>query len=247
MAQQNIYDNEIFFEGYKKIRDNKVNANNLFEIPALFSMMPDLKGKRVLDLGCGFGEHCRRFVECGAKKVVGIDISEKMLEVARAENSDSKITYINMAMEEISQLQEKFDIVISSLAFHYVEDFEGVIKAVYNMLDENGIFIFSQENPLCTCHSGGERWTRDEHGNKLYLNLKDYGVEGERESVWFVDNVKKYHRTFSTIINTLIEVGFSIEKMIEPLPTDELLEKHPDYKDLFHKPDFLLLKVKNNF
>ena len=38
MAQQNIYDDEIFFEGYKKIRDNKINANNLFEIPTLFSM-----------------------------------------------------------------------------------------------------------------------------------------------------------------------------------------------------------------
>ena len=49
MAQQNIYDNEIFFEGYKKIRENEINANNLFEIPALFYMMPDLKGRRVLD------------------------------------------------------------------------------------------------------------------------------------------------------------------------------------------------------
>ena len=50
MAQQNIYDDEIFFEGYKKIRDNKINANNLFEIPTLFSMLPDLKNKRILDL-----------------------------------------------------------------------------------------------------------------------------------------------------------------------------------------------------
>ena len=49
MAQQNIYDNEIFFERYKKIRDNKINANNLFEIPTLFSMLPDLKNKRILD------------------------------------------------------------------------------------------------------------------------------------------------------------------------------------------------------
>ena len=49
MAQQNIYDDEIFFEGYKKIRDNKINANNLFEIPTLFSMLPDLKNKRILD------------------------------------------------------------------------------------------------------------------------------------------------------------------------------------------------------
>ena len=119
MAQQNIYDNEIFFEGYKKIRDNKINANNLFEIPALFSMLPDLKNKRVLDLGCGFGEHCKRFIECGAKKVVGIDISEKMLEVARNENSDPNIIYINMPMEKIAELNEQFDIVVSSLAFHY--------------------------------------------------------------------------------------------------------------------------------
>lgn len=117
MAQQNIYDNEKFFSGYKKIRDNKVNANNLFEIPALFSMMPELKGKSVLDLGCGFGEHCKQFVNFGAENVVGIDISEKMLEVARAENSDAKIRYINMPMEDIAQLQEQFDVVISSWHF----------------------------------------------------------------------------------------------------------------------------------
>lgn len=242
MAKQNIYDNEIFFAGYKKIRENQVNANNLFEIPALFSMMPNLKDKTILDLGCGFGEHCKGFVERGAKKVIGIDISEKMLEIAKQENADSKITYINMPMENIFELTEKFDIVISSLAFHYVEDFAGVVKNVFNLLNENGTFIFSQENPLCTCHSGGQRWTKDENGNKLYLNLSNYGIEGERESTWFVDDVKKYHRTFSSIINTLIETGFKIEKLIEPLPTEDLLKKYPDYKDLFHKPDFLLVK-----
>ena len=71
----------------------------------------------------------------------------------------------------------------------------------------------------------------DENGNKLYMNLANYGVEGERESVWFVDNVKKYHRTFSTIVNSLIEAGFTIEKMIEPLPTEELVEKYPECAD----------------
>ena len=243
MSQQNIYDNETFFEGYKKLRENEVNANNLFEIPALFSMMPDLKDKTILDLGCGFGEHCKRFVESGAKKVVGIDISEKMLEIAKQENADSKITYINMPMENISQLKEKFDVVISSLAFHYVEDFAGVVKNIFDLLNEDGIFLFSQENPLCTCFSGGNRWTKDENGNKLYINLSNYGIEGERESSWFVDNVKKYHRTFSTIINTLIETGFKIEKIIEPLPTEELLKNFPEYKDLLHKTDFLLIRV----
>lgn len=244
MSWQNIFDNEIFFEGYKNIRKKESNANDLFEIPALFSMMPNLHGKSVLDLGCGFGEHCKRFVEIGAKNVVGIDISKKMLEVAKSENADSKISYINMPIEGIFNLQEKFDVVVSSLALHYVKDFSAVAKNVFNLLVDGGTFIFSQESPLCTCHSGGDRWTKDQNGNKIHLNLSDYGVEGERESVWFVDNVKKYHRTFSTIINTLVESGFVVEKMIEPLPDEELLKRFPEHKDLFHKPDFLLVKVR---
>ena len=136
MAKQNIFDNEIFFEGYKKIRDNEVNANNLFEIPALRSLLPDLEGKRILDLGCGFGEHCVEFVAKGAEKVVGIDISEKMLEVAKKENSDPGITYILMPMEDIGSINEKFDVVISSLAFHYIEDFAGVVKNIHDRLEE---------------------------------------------------------------------------------------------------------------
>ena len=244
MAKQNIYDNESFFEGYKGIRGNVANANNLFEIPALFSMMPDLKGKRVIDLGCGFGEHCMEYVQQGAVQVVGIDISEKMLKVAKEENSHPSITYLQMPMEDIYQIEEKFDVAISSLALHYVEDFEELVKEVYAMLDENGVFVFSQENPINTCFSSGDRWTRDDKGCKLYANLSNYNVEGERESRWFVDGVKKYHRTFSTIVNTLVKTGFMIEEMIEPAPTPELLEKYPDYEDLYHKPDFLLIKAR---
>ena len=244
MAKQSIYDNETFFEGYKSIRDNEANANNLFEIPALFSLLPDLKDKRILDLGCGFGEHCMGYVQQGATRVVGIDISEKMLEVAKKENSHPQITYIQMPMEEISEIKETFDVVISSLALHYVEDFEDVVKKIYEMLDENGVFVFSQEHPINTCFSGGDRWTRDAKGRKLHVNLSYYSMEGERESRWFVNGVKKYHRTFSTIVNTLIKAGFMIEKMIEPAPTPELLEKYPDYEDLYHKPDFLLIKVR---
>ena len=244
MAKQNIFDNGTFFDGYKALRSNEVNANVLFEIPALFSMMPSLSGKRVLDLGCGFGEHCRMFVEQGAECVVGIDISEKMLEVAKAENSHEKITYINMPIEDIGQLEGKFDVIVSSLAFHYVEDFEGAVANVHKLLTDGGVFIFSQEHPFVTSHTGGSRWTKDESGNKLHLNLANYGVEGERKTSWFVDNIKIYHRTFSTIVNELVGAGFTIEKMIEPVPTPQLAEKYPEHRDLFHKPDFLLLRVK---
>ena len=245
MAKQNIFDNEIFFQGYKAIRDRDGNANDLFEIPALFSLLPNLKGTSVLDLGCGFGEHCVQFVNKGASKVVGIDISEKMLEVAKKEHSNPAITYMLLPIEDIEEVEGKFDVVISSLAFHYVEDFEGVVRKIYDKLNTDGCFIFSQENPINTTYCGGiPRWTKDENGKKIYVNLANYAREGERESEWLVEGIKKYHRMFSTIINTLTENGFIIEKMIEPIPTDEILERFPDQEDLFHKPDFLLIKAK---
>ena len=121
MLQQNIYDNNIFFEGYQKLRKNQNNANNVFEGPALFSLLTDLKDKTVLDLGCGVGGHCLEFVNGGAKKVVGIDISKKMLEVAQKENYHQKISYLNLPMENLSSLNERFDLVVSSLAIHYVK------------------------------------------------------------------------------------------------------------------------------
>ncbi len=245
MSRQNIFDNETFFEGYKELREKEKNANNLFEIPALFAMLPDLTGKSVLDLGCGFGEHCMEYVKRGATKVVGIDISEKMLEIARKENADPKITYLNMPMEDLHTLSGPFDVVISSLAFHYVEDFDRLVKDIAALMTKEGIFLFSQEHPFSTCYGGKyPRWTKDEKGEKIYLNLESYGREGIRESAWFVEGIKKYHRTFSGVVNTLIRAGFAIEEMTEPLPDDEILKKYPEYEDLFHKPDFLLIRSK---
>ena len=246
MPQQNVFDNEIFFDGYKKIREREANANDLFEIPALLSLLPDLKGKSILDLGCGFGEHCKMFVRMGASRVVGIDISEKMLAVANKENADPKITYLHLPIEEINSLPDSFDLIISSLAFHYVEDFEGTVKSIYEKLSPGGRFIYSQEHPLVTCHTHGDRWTRDENGEKLHVNIANYGVEGERSTRWFIDDIKIYHRTFSSIVNTLVRSGFLIEEMIEPTPTAEILSSYPEHRDLFHKPDFLLIKVRKN-
>ena len=93
MSRQNIFDNETFFSGYKALRDSDCNANNLIEQPAMRKLLPDLNGKSVLDLGCGYGHNCIDFVNRGAARVVGIDISEKMLAVAKEESSHGKIEY----------------------------------------------------------------------------------------------------------------------------------------------------------
>ena len=243
MPRQNIYDDETFFAGYQALRKNAGNANDLFETPALLSLLPDLTGRAALDLGCGCGAHCAEFARRGARRVLGIDISAKMLAVAKEENSGPRVEYRLMAMEDIGALRERFDVVVSSLAIHYVADFAALARHVYALLNPGGAFIFSQEHPLNTCFSGGSRWTKDERGEKLFANISNYSVDGEREATWFVDGVKKYHRTFSSVLNGLIETGFVIERLIEPIPDAAIREAHPEHLDLLHKPDFLLVRA----
>lgn len=81
--RQNIFDNENFFNGYRNLRRRDTCYNNLLEQPAMEEMLPDLKDKSVLDIGCGYGHNCLDFIKRGANKAVGIDISEKMLAVAK--------------------------------------------------------------------------------------------------------------------------------------------------------------------
>lgn len=143
MSEQNIFDNETFFNGYKQLRASDANYNEQLEQPAMSKLLPDVCGKSVLDLGCGFGHNCIDFVKRGATNVVGIDISEKMLYVAEKEFSDEKITYLNMSMTDISRLTQKFDLIYSSLAFHYVNDFEKFAKDIYSLLNVGGYLLFS--------------------------------------------------------------------------------------------------------
>ena len=92
--EQNIFDDPVFFEGYKALRETDDNLNVLLEQPAMHRLLPDIKGKRVLDIGCGAGGNCLDFVNRGAESVTGIDLSEKMLELARENCSHEKITYL---------------------------------------------------------------------------------------------------------------------------------------------------------
>ena len=100
MAKQNIYDNDSFFENFKNLRNNKINFNDCIETPILLAMIPEVDGKRVLDIGCGMGQHAKQYSDMGAESVLAIDISEKMLEYQShasapylpAQDSESRIS-----------------------------------------------------------------------------------------------------------------------------------------------------------
>lgn len=247
MQPQNIFDNEVFFQGYKKLRENPNSANILEEKPAIFSLLPELTGKKVLDLGCGYGENCNMFSKMGANKVVGIDISSKMLAIADNENSEDNICYHNMCMENIFSINEKFDVVVSSLAIHYIHDFNKLVSNVISLLNENGIFVFSQEHPLTTAPRNGVSWFKNADGRITHYKLTDYAISGERTVSWIVDGITKYHRTFSDILNALIDAGFIIENMLEPVPTKEIIERDPSFAKDLHKPNFLVIRARKKY
>ena len=112
--KQNIYDDKNFFEKYDELRIDQrgLNANDLIEIPAFRNVMPDVKDKKILDLGCGYGENDKYYRELGAKSVLGIDISTHMIEMANKYNKLKDINYKVVAMEDINKINDKFDIVI---------------------------------------------------------------------------------------------------------------------------------------
>lgn len=241
--RQNKYNDESFFNKYSQMERSIGGLEYAGEWHILKTMLPDFKNKRVLDIGCGFGWHCRYAATEGAKSVLGIDISSKMLEKARENTKDKSISYDCMAVEDMNFKQREFDVVMSSLAFHYVKDFDSVCKKIYDYLDEEGDFIFSVEHPMFTSRDSQD-WCYNGDGDIKYWPIDNYQYEGIRNTKFLEDEVIKYHRTLETYINTLINNGFMITRISEPVPSKSMVEENPYYKNEFRRPMFLMISSK---
>jgi len=248
MARQNLYDRERFFEHFAGLRSDPVNFNDCIETPILLAMLPPLHGLRVLDLGCGMGQHARQYAEMGAASVLGIDLSERMLAWAEAHNAAPNIAYRRMAMEDIGELEGRFDLVTSSLAFDYVEDLQALLVRVRALLEDGGRLVFSMSHPMATAWDGAfDRFTRTESGERLYANLRNYGVEGLRRVKWVEDDYELYHRMMATLINSMVGTGFTIEECRESVADEALRARYPDrFGGTIHRPDFVFFRCAKN-
>ncbi|MEC0173893.1 class I SAM-dependent methyltransferase [Paenibacillus favisporus] len=240
--KQNKYDDSAFFAAYKEMPRSIGGLGAAGEWHEFKALLPDLQGKSVLDLGCGFGWHCRYAREQHAAEVVGVDISAKMLESAREQSDDPAITYLQAPIEDIDFPDGHFDVVLSSLAFHYVQSFDAVCQKVHSCLKQGGTFVFSVEHPIFTSRPEQE-WILDDQGSPLFWPVDHYQDEGVRNTAFLTDHVIKYHRTLSTYINDLIRTGFAITAVREPLPDPKLMH-HPGMKDETRRPMFLILSAE---
>src|SRR5207244_13594347 len=123
------------FAGYARLPRSVKGLAGAPEWPSLRALLPDLRGQRVLDLGCGYGWFCRWAREQGTAEVLGIDVSEKMLKRARADTSDKAITYRRADMGDLELPEAAFDLVYSSLEFPFVADLVRLLEQVCRTLD----------------------------------------------------------------------------------------------------------------
>lgn len=240
--KENKYDNEKFFSQYSRMSRSIEGLKGAGEWHALQNMLPEFTDKRVLDLGCGYGWHCQYAVEHGAASVVGIDLSEKMLEEAQKRNNSPKITYKRMAVEDFDFLPGTYDVVISSLTFHYLESFGDICTKVHRSLTPGGTFVFSVEHPVFTAY-GNQDWCYDAEGNRMHWPVDRYFNEGIRKATFLGEEVVKYHKTLTTYVNGLIMAGFEITGLIEPEPDEALLDTIPHMRDELRRPMMLLVSA----
>lgn len=240
--KENRYDDQAFFEAYSRFPRSVEGLRAAGEWHELKKLLPDFRGKRVLDLGCGFGWHCKYAVEHGAAQVIGTDISRKMLDGARERCGDARIIYEQVAMEDIDYPEESFDVVLSSLAFHYVEDFPLVCRKIWDCLTSGGDFVFSCEHPVFTAE-GSQDWRKGRKGENLYWPVDNYYMEGRREAHFLGCDVVKYHKTLTTYVNTLLRQGFRLTGLVEPRPDPELMDV-PGMADELRRPMMLLVSAQ---
>jgi 2-polyprenyl-3-methyl-5-hydroxy-6-metoxy-1,4-benzoquinol methylase len=234
-------------ESYQIFREESGTYNDLVEVPAMLDLIGDIKGKRVLDAGCGHGYYSLLLAKKGAI-VTGIDISEKNIELAKknASNTSVNCQFLVCDMQDLSIFDsDTFDLVTSSIVVGYLDDLKKAFLEVFRVLKPQGIFSFSENHPMLK----GE-WEKDREGRRLHWNLDNYFERSIIIAKWKTQNggiieTRSQHRTVQDYFDALLSAGFTIERLVEPEPIDAgTLPKKHRYERAKRIPYFILFKAR---
>lgn len=222
-----------------------------YEKPAMYALLPVLEDKIVLSLGCGPGEDSNYLKNKGAKTSIGIDLSSELLSNAREAYPECEFKEMNM--EELQFDDSTFDFVYSSLAIHYIEDWSQTFREVFRVLKPGSHFLFSCNHPTS---SSFQRIDENElsiaklevRHNKEAKTVEIAGAYFPRRKLFDSlgkNTVNTWHKPLSEIVSEAQLAGFVIDKIIEPLPIEELREvSQPIYTELSKIPGFIIFRLQ---
>lgn len=231
----NKYDNPEFFNAYAQMPRSQYGLEGAGEWHQLQPLFPELSGKVVLDLGCGYGWHCKYAAQQGAASVLGIDQSERMIAEARKRNAVAGVTYRICDLLDYDYPADTYDLVISNLVLHYVADLDDIYCKVFQTLMPGGVFLFNIEHPVFTA-GVNQRFSAD--GTWPVTN---YYYPGERKTDFLGHSVTKQHHTLTQILMGQIRAGFRIEAVEEAMPPKQWRDQMPEE---MMRPMMLLVRAK---
>jgi ubiquinone/menaquinone biosynthesis C-methylase UbiE len=228
---QDAYDQ--LADAYAERIDTKPH-NAYYERPATLSLLPELKGQYVLDAGCGPGVYAEILVGMGAE-VVAMDANPKMVAYAR-NRLGGKALVIEASLEDplVFFDDEVFDVIIAPLVMDYVKNWEATFGEFFRVLKPGGTLVFSMEHPVM------KYFDHREGSNYFDVERVTYTWRGFGSPV----EVPSYRRPLAETFNPLIEAGFTLDTVLEPLPTEEFKLKAPkDYDELTREPGFMCIRA----
>lgn len=237
-----VYDNDDFLSTYLMRRQRQASPNNILEKPVLLQLIGEVKGKKVLDLGCGDAEIGKELLEAGCSFYEGVDGSVNM--VAKAQQTiTSKNSRIHLAsMEEWDFPSESYDLVISRLALHYLGDLQKVVQQIHRSIKPGGHFIFSVQHPILTSsinHPEGEQ-------KRSSWVVDDYFKMGDRTEKWMGKDVIKYHRTTEEYFRIVNDCGFRVSTLKECTPQRKYFTSEEEYLRRVRVPVILLMNCEKD-
>ena len=243
LSGPDFYDYEEIFDVYMNHRLNRPETpNDTMEKPVIWELMGDVSDQKVLDLGCGDGRFGLALLDAGARSYLGIDGSINMIEIAKKNLESSTATVQHISLETWIYPANRFDLVVSRLVLHYIDDINRVFKHVYQTLDNNGRFVFSIEHPVIT--SSERRW--EGKGKRQDWLVDNYFNSGCRENSWLGGKVVKYHRTIEQIFGGLQDAGFTVKSLREATPIRENFISKETFERRQRIPLFLIVSATKN-
>ena len=213
--------------------------------PAHIELCGDVSGLAVLDVGCGAGYFSRELSARDAI-VTGIDLSSEMVKIAKPLSDNDRIGYLQLDAADIAETfpPKSFDLATACVSLQDMHDPSAVLTAVYRILKPESRFVFCNTHP-CT-DTPHHKWVKDDAGRKSALEIGGYFDRGPIEFDWKSGRYKydwtttAIHAPLSDWISWIIDAGFKIERIEEPVPTLEAVSRAPELDDALIVPYFLI-------
>ncbi|MGD2115811.1 MAG: class I SAM-dependent methyltransferase [Acidobacteriota bacterium] len=236
----NFCDVDDFFERYSAKRSKEDSMNDILIDPAVESLLDgiELQGRRALDVGCGWGELAAKLADRGAE-VVAFDQAGRMIERALRERGDRGVEFLHTTLDAFDPPPSSFDLVVSVMSIHYVEDLVGAFRRIHGWLRPGGHLCVMMEHPCVTA-------SVDLHGDgtQRHSYINHYFEEGPRLMEWLTVPVLKQHHTMEGIVGGLLRTGYRLVSLVEPHPHKEVQQKIPKLDKVSNFPHYLGFKAR---